>query len=293
MSNLIKASMIRYDESYRSIDQNVKAEGFVEMHLAKYGICNEQAAQEEILPDNAAFGDENADDPDYDPEEEKIRRQQQKILDNQIEIAALEEKLEALKQEAADILDRAETDAARIIDKAKADAEKQKTEIIDKYKLEGYNTGLEVAGNEVDRKKAELSRRIKENDEYYEKQVRQIEPAFVEILMKYLKKLTGVYVEEDREIIIHLVDSAITEQISGSHFLVRVSSDDYETILNSKGMLLSKLPASVDIDIVEDTVLAKGECMIETGTRIFDCGIDTQLKDLIRQLKMLSVDERE
>ena len=42
------------------------------------------------------------------------------------------------------------------------------------------------------------------------------------------------------------------------------------------------------VEIVEDMTLGKGECMIETESGIFDCGLGTQLSELRQKLKLLS-----
>ena len=42
------------------------------------------------------------------------------------------------------------------------------------------------------------------------------------------------------------------------------------------------------VEVVEDPVLARAQCTIETDTRIFDCSLDVQLKNLISNIKLLS-----
>lgn len=44
----------------------------------------------------------------------------------------------------------------------------------------------------------------------------------------------------------------------------------------------------VNIDIVEDTGLERNQCMIETNTGIFNCSLDIELNNLIKNIKLLS-----
>ena len=44
----------------------------------------------------------------------------------------------------------------------------------------------------------------------------------------------------------------------------------------------------VNIDIVEDATLERNQCMIETNTGIFNCSLDIELNNLIKNIKLLS-----
>ena len=60
------------------------------------------------------------------------------------------------------------------------------------------------------------------------------------------------YNYKDEDYILHLIDTAITNQTSGKNFIIHVSSDDYETVLNAKQDILTKLPKGADVEFVED-----------------------------------------
>lgn len=304
MSNLIKASMIRYDENLKTIDQNAKADSFRQIYVNQVQGGGFTGLRPQTVTINNNDSATTGTGEEFEPgifgehvivrgsDEDTLTEQQQKILDNQIEIAALEEKLEDLKNEAASILDKAEEDASEIMERAQTEAEDSKAEIIEQFKNDGYKAGMDKAAAEINKLKAELSNKIKETEENYDKQVREIEPAFVEILMKYVEKLTGIYAEEDREVILHLIDSAITNQPSGKQFIIHVAETDYETVVNAKSEILEKLPKTAELEIIADKLMSAGECTIETETRVFDCGIGAQLEGLIKELKLLSASER-
>ena len=46
--------------------------------------------------------------------------------------------------------------------------------------------------------------------------------------------------------------------------------------------------ANTSVEVVQDTTLSEGECMIETDGGIFDCGLGTQLAELKKQLLLLA-----
>ena len=44
----------------------------------------------------------------------------------------------------------------------------------------------------------------------------------------------------------------------------------------------------VNLDIVQDMALKQNECMIETDSGVFNCSLDVELHNLIKQIKLLS-----
>lgn len=55
----------------------------------------------------------------------------------------------------------------------------------------------------------------------------------------------------------------------------------------TKKRLYRNFGGSVSLDLVEEKGLEKGQCVIETQSQMVDCGFQTQLDTLIRDLKML------
>ena len=44
----------------------------------------------------------------------------------------------------------------------------------------------------------------------------------------------------------------------------------------------------INLDIVADTTMKKNECIIETHAGVFDCSLDIELNNLIKDIKLLS-----
>ena len=72
-----------------------------------------------------------------------------------------------------------------------------------------------------------------------------------------------------------------------SSFIIRVSKADYEFLNSKKQELAAALPES-RIEILVDPMLQSMQCTIETDTRIVDCSLDVQLKNLLTDLKLLA-----
>ena len=61
-----------------------------------------------------------------------------------------------------------------------------------------------------------------------------------------------------------------------------------EFIKGKKEEIQGKIGAEVGLDIIADPLLNDSQCIIETDGGIFDCSIDTELDNMIREIKALA-----
>ncbi len=59
---------------------------------------------------------------------------------------------------------------------------------------------------------------------------------------------------------------------------------NYEELIRGDGAVIGE----GSIEIVEDVTMKKNQCIIETGSGMYDCSLDVQLENLIEEIKMLS-----
>jgi len=290
---VIKGYSVSYDEPFKKLDMNEKAESFRKLYVERMEKQLENAEAEpdginEDIPFTQGIAAENI--VIKGSEEEALSEQEKKILENQKEIKKLQAKLEELRVEAGKILDDAEEQASALMEEARSNAQSEYENLLNEYAQQGYDEGRTRGEQECNELKERLLKQIKENEEEYEKQVKELEPAFVEILIKYIEKLTGIFASDRTEVIMHCIHQAMTKQTPCRNFIIRVSPADYGTVLNSKPEILLWLPDGSQIEVVEDKMLNEGGCMIETDTRIFDCSVETQMKSLTEDLRLLAGD---
>ena len=102
----------------------------------------------------------------------------------------------------------------------------------------------------------------------------------------------GIELADNRDILVHLIDSTLRQVESSRTFIVHVSKDDYPYVNQQKQALTEGATAGKGIvEIIEDLALIQGACLIETDGGIFDCGIDTQLQELTNKLRVLSFEK--
>ena len=273
MSNVIKAAAVTYTQEIRTIDSNLRAGGFTRLAVEKRANVSGGEVTEGFKPGiPGIFSDQGGVEPEDVPE------------DLAAEFAAEKARLEQLKKEAEDVLSDAREEVKKLLAGAKVDAE----EIRKQAYADGLRQGEQKAKEKYDSMKVRLEAEVKRQKEDYERQVSELEPAFAEILIKLLEKLTGVLLAEKQGIIAYLLEQAIRGIEPGMTYLVHVSAEDFPLASSKKGELLRDLKEGAVLEIIEDRTMQKGQCIIETDSRIFDCGIDTQMKNLAGDLRLLA-----
>ncbi len=273
MSNVIKAAAVTYTQEIRTIDSNLREGGFTRLAVEKRANVSGGEVTEGFKPGiPGIFSDQGGVEPEDVPE------------DLAAEFAAEKARLEQLKKEAEDVLSDAREEVKKLLAGAKVDAE----EIRKQAYADGLRQGEQKAKEKYDSMKVGLEAEVKRQKEDYERQVSELEPAFAEILIKLLEKLTGVLLAEKQGIIAYLLEQAIRGIEPGMTYLVHVSAEDFPLANSKKGELLRDLKEGAVLEIIEDRTMQKGQCIIETDSRIFDCGIDTQMKNLAGDLRLLA-----
>lgn len=269
MSNLLKAGFVKSGEEKRVIDYNELIQQKLKaIRISLQENTDGSASGEFIAGLNAEVVEELV-----NPEEE---------------LAKAREEAEQLLQNAREEISQAQQEAEQILNRARQEAEKLKQQASEQGKAEGYQAGMKRGQQEVDHMKAALSQESAKLQKDYEEKLRELEPALVDTILGVFEKVTYVLSENKRDIVLHLVDNALSRAESSKQFVVRVSKEDYPFVAEHKQMLYEKIPASSEIEIVKDVTLIRNQCLIETDGGVFDCSLDVQLENLISDIRALA-----
>lgn len=204
-----------------------------------------------------------------------------------------------------DVLQQAYEQVEEMKQQALAEIEEMKQQILEEARQEGYKKGLEAGTHEGYKKghteglnsvqaqreqlMEEISAKVNELEESYQKRLEEIEPRFVETLTGIYEHIFNVNLKNSRDIVVHLLGNAMRNLEGNTGYLVHVSKEDYPFVSMQKKELVKGTGIALEVvDIIEDATLAKSECMIETGNGVFDCSLGTQLEALNEELKLLS-----
>ncbi len=316
MSNLIKASQIAYSEDIRNIDMNARADEMqnkaMEQYLENIN-SNRKVDFEELSQKLSEERVLTSEDVDFEPgipteqvylnedpvetdvpasrEEAGIMEVEARLREKKQELADTEAKIAEAEQKVNRMIEDANAHATMVIENAEKDAEERINEALERARAEGLEQGRQQAEEENAQARQELEQIKNQYREEYEKQVDGLEPAFVEIVIKYIRKLTGIYADDKREIILHLIDNALKDKHGNENFIVRVSEADFPVVSYSKDAIRGYLSEGAQLEVVADKLLERNQCMIETESRIFDCSLDGQLMSLIEDIRLLAEKE--
>ena len=197
--------------------------------------------------------------------------------------------LEQARGEAEAILEEARAEAAQYRKEAAAQAEKEKEGIFEHARKQGYDAGLAKAQSEEENLRREYNDKIAQLEAQYQQLFEEMEPLLVDTITGIYEHIFQVELGSHREILEHLISNTVHRLEGGHSFLIHVSKDDYSFVNMQKKQILNGAVSGADtVDVVEDMTLTKNQCMIETDSGIFDCGLDTQLSELRQKLMLLA-----
>ncbi len=284
MSNVIKAYNIRYTDDKKEIDMNQRAEEFQRLYIESLPKFKEiEEIEEQSVQESYFLTDDSG--MVFPQTEEEIAQfcenAKQKLH------TELQQLREAAEEECRLLRMEAEEECKKMIADSAKKTEDEKKQILSEAQKRGYEEGKEQAQIEAESLRQELKQQIAANALSYEKKVEALEPDIVEMIIGVVHNLTGVLLDERRDIILHIIRHSMLGIENSSSFIVRVSKDDYDFLNSRKQELLDELQGN-KIEIVADPMLKRAQCTIETDTRIIDCSLDVQLKNLTSDLKMLA-----
>ena len=202
---------------------------------------------------------------------------------------ALEEQKRELLKEAEEVLAKARMEAEEILASARMEAEEIKESAYALGKNDGYNDGLAAGQAELTALEANLKEQAREWEEEYNQKISEAEPKFVAIMLSLIEKITGVVVENKKDIILHLVHNAMRQIRKSEKYVIHCSSEDYSLLESEKERLCSAVGTTGEVEILEESWFVKNQCIIEADSSIIDCSLDVQMKNLIENLKLLSI----
>ena len=205
--------------------------------------------------------------------------QSQEDVNNQI-AAALEEaneQAQTIRDEANEVLAQAHMEARKIIEDAKRTGYEQGAQ----NAREEYNAKADELARDYEAKKAQLEKE-------YNDMKASMEPELVETITEVFKKITYTVAEDNKDIIIGLINGVMKNTDISNEFIIKVSPEDYKFLVNNQGKIYCSVSKEGTMDIVEDATMKKIQCIIESDTGVYDCSLDIELNNLIEDIKLLS-----
>ena len=285
MSNLIKSGFVAFSKNNTLVidaNENKIIKGIDEA-IEETAASLEEMLAESMIRDAGLDDDEKEALLTVDPED------LQAASGNISNIA--DEIVKSAKAEADEIIAKAHEEVEQLRATVYDEAQKLKMQAKEEGYQEGYQNGSDAAINEYEIKKAELEEQICQSKvvlaEKEAELVKITEQKMVDLLCQLIPTITGVVIEEQKDVLLYMINVAMQDLDNSRHFVVKVSGDDYENIAEQKEEIYGALNPNIDIEIFEDAKLLPMQCLIETDNGIVDISLDVQLDNLKKALKLM------
>ena len=74
---------------------------------------------------------------------------------------------------------------------------------------------------------------------------------------------------------------------AGNKVRIHVNEADHQMLMDHLDEIQKQAGGDVAIEFVQENKFEDGQCQLETSYGVFDCGLDTQLTNLIKDIRSL------
>ena len=288
MSNLLKGYWVNVDnDEKRTVDSNelvaLRVREEEERRARLQAIADEGY---EVSDFTEGLDAENLDALlEDDSESHVIKAEDSAVSSARSELDEVNSMLEAAKIEFENI----KQETSEYLEQANSEAERIKADAYEEGKNQGYQDGYQQGMAAVDSMKAELDMRSARMEEEYQNRIYEMEPGFVDALTDIYEHIFKVDLESYRNIVSQLLIDTIIETGENKNVIVHISRNDFSEITTKKTEILEETGMMENnLDFVMDATLSDSQCIIETENGVYDCSLETELKELKRKLMILA-----
>jgi flagellar assembly protein FliH len=196
-----------------------------------------------------------------------------------------EELLEKARQQCDALIKEAGLEADRLLEEARLKAQKEAEAISEEAWQRGYAEGMAAAA-EQNRSILEEAKRIRESAaEEYDSILAGMEADIVELVIKAARKAVAGELSSNRDVILQLVASTLSECSNKSGAIIKVSPDDSRYLEENRDRLAEMVEGADGVEIKPDCMLKSGDCIVETPLGSIDGGAGTRLDKIEEAMK--------
>ena len=294
MSNLIKSGFVAFSQDKKLLINADENRIIRAMNSgAEDNRIEEQPSVEEALAE-ALIMDAELEGTDFDEDISLLVDGDRADLANEAQEdmqQIVDEMLRSAQEEADAIVSKAHDEAEQLRAQAYDDAEEIKAQAQEEGYQAGYNNAMDSLSKEYAEKQAALDCKMRECEEQLQEKeaqlVEETERKMVDLLCQLIPSITGVVVEGQKDVLLYMINTAMHDLDNSKHFVIRVSSSDYEDLVERKEEIYGALNPAIEMEIYEDAKLSSMQCVIETDNGLVDVSLDVQLDNLMTALKLM------
>lgn len=193
------------------------------------------------------------------------------------------------KEQAEQIISEANAEAVMIHDKASKDADTLREMARQEGYQAGYASASQQANEELRAGREALAGQEQELQTQYEAAMAELEPKLLDTILTVFDEVFRMQFAGKRDMLLHLVKNAMRGIRETRQYKIRVSEAEVSFLREHKEEMQEKVGEDVQIEIVMDPELSESQCIIDADSGVYDCSLDVELDNLIRDLRSLGV----
>lgn len=118
----------------------------------------------------------------------------------------------------------------------------------------------------------------------YKNTMNSMEKEIVELAVDIAEKIVAKEIEKN-DYILGIVTEAVEKSASKKDTILKVSDSDYEFIINNKNEILMNVEGFGEVEIVKESSLERGSCLVETKFGIIDGSLKTRMSQIEKEVQ--------
>jgi len=192
------------------------------------------------------------------------------------------------QEEAERIIAAAKSSAYQIENEIRQNIEAERREAKEQGRAEGKNDGFMDGKAEVDRLIERTQTVLERAQEKRGQILSETEKEIIDLVLLISRKVIKVISENQRDVIISNVTEALRKVKAKGNVLIRVNLLDLKLATEHKQDFIKLMENAQDVNIVEDSSVDQGGCIIETDFGEIDARIASQLMELENKILEIS-----
>lgn len=287
-SNMIKAYSIAYDtQKIKPLDMESRENELLERARKLIPAKQLAAAPQESGEFVQGLPAEELEDIELIEEPPVVSEQDIEAIKQSLREEIMAEMSPILQRKGDDIIKNARAQADGIVEASKRDAEVAKESILKMASAQGYEEGMKRAKIEEERALAELEAQKVQLQQQYDAKIAELEPAFANVLVELVKKVTNVAYDNHKEVLYYLIETGMGFAQKDTYFDVILSEEDYKKYSSLFPKIKEHYGDKLALEFKKDADLPDGSCKLENENRVIDCGLGVRLSGLLEELSLL------
>ena len=191
------------------------------------------------------------------------------------------------QEEAQRIVAEAQRQAQEIEDQGRKTLEDERKAAVEQGKEEGRAEGFADGKAEVDRLIQRTQTVLERAQDKRGEILTETERELIELVLLISRKVIKVISENQREVVVANVTEALRKVRDRGNIIIRVNLADVKLTTDNKKEFIKALEGVKAIQVMEDTSVDSGGCIIETDFGEIDARISSQLAEL--ETKILEI----